>query len=137
MTCISEKDECVDCIVPNFGHVNQDGYVRVLDKPRSKGGKLKMYHRTKWEKAFGPIPENFEINHKCKNRRCCNVEHLECLSKSEHKSKDNALRYKARADEVFKTHLENPTLLQKELAEIFGLTQTGVWGILKRYKASV
>jgi hypothetical protein len=126
---------CTDCQIPDFGHVNQDGYVRVLDKPRSKGGKLRMCHRTKWEEVFGPIPVGHEINHKCKNRKCCNIEHLECLEKSAHRSLDNSLRYKERADQVFKTHLENPTLLQKEIGEMFGLKQGVVSGILKRYKS--
>lgn len=96
-----------------------------------------MYHRTKWEEVFGPIPDGYEINHKCKNRECCNVDHLECLLISEHRSKDNALRYKAVADEVYKTHLENPHLLQRELGAMFGLKQASVSDLLKRYKTNV
>lgn len=126
-----------DCVIPSFGHRNHDGYVRVLDKPRSQGGRLKMYHRTRWEEDFGPIPDGCEINHKCKNRECCNIEHLECLPISEHRSKDNSLRYKDVADEVYKTHLESPHLLQRELGDMFGLKQASVSGILKRYKTNV
>lgn len=123
-----------DCIEPNYGHINQDGYVRVLDKPRSQGGKLKMCHRIKWIEIYGDIPDGYEINHKCKNRKCCNPEHLECLTKSEHKSIDNGLRYKTRADAVYKTHLENLNLLQRELAVMFGIKQSSVSSILQRYK---
>jgi hypothetical protein len=56
-----------------------------------------MRHRWFWELLVGPVPEGHEVNHLCKNRRCCNVEHLECLTVTEHRSKDNALRY---ADEI-------------------------------------
>ena len=126
-----------NCVVPDFGHRNHDGYVRVLDKPRSQGGKLKMYHRIKWKEVVGSIPSGYEINHKCKNRECCNIDHFECLPISEHRSKDNALRYKAVADEVYKIHLENLHLLQRELGAMFGLKQASVSDILRRYKTNV
>lgn len=133
-----------DCIEPSFGHINEDGYVRVLDKPRSVGGKLKMHHRQEWERLVGPIPEGFEINHLCKNRKCCNVEHLECIHKSEHKSKDNSLRYRERIEEVLKFKQDNPEVTQYELAEKFNMSQSGIWHLFNReveggwyrYKAS-
>lgn len=41
------------------------------------------------------------ISHKiCKNRACCNIEHLQMLKGTEHTIKDNKLRYKARKDEA-------------------------------------
>jgi hypothetical protein len=82
-----------NCLDPGFGHENGDGYVRICDKPRPEGGLLVMRHRWFWELLVGPVPEGHEINHLCKNRRCCNVEHLECLPATEHRSKDNAERY--------------------------------------------
>jgi len=82
-----------DCIDPGFGYENGDGYVRVLDKPRGQGGRLVMRHRWFWETFVGVIPDGCEINHLCKNRRCCNIEHLECLTKSQHRAKDNSERY--------------------------------------------
>lgn len=84
----------IDCVDPGYGSENEDGYVRVLDKPRSVGGRLVMRHRAVWETFKGEIPKGYEIDHKCKNRRCCNVEHLQLLSTSEHRSKDNSERYK-------------------------------------------
>jgi hypothetical protein len=82
-----------DCWEPSGGYPTDDGYKRVLTHPRSKGGKLKMWHRLVWEIVNGDIPEGHEINHLCKNRKCCNIDHLEMLTRSEHKSKDNAERY--------------------------------------------
>lgn len=120
------------CIEPKKGYPTQDGYLRILDRPRKEGGKLKMVHRLEWEKVHGPIPEGHEINHLCKNRRCCNVEHLECLSVSEHRSKDNAERYKDRAKAVVEFSKSYPWATQYEIAEIFGITQGGVSLILKR-----
>lgn len=83
-----------DCIDAGFGYENNDGYVRILDKPRPSDGKLVMRHRWFWETYVGPIPDGYEINHLCKNRRCFNLDHLECIPGSEHAVKSNKERYK-------------------------------------------
>ena len=93
-----------------------------------------MRHRLEWEKVNGCIEKGFEINHLCKNRKCCNIEHLELLTISEHRSKDNALRYKDRADKVYQYHLDNPKATQRQIGHIFGLKQPSVSDLLKRYK---
>lgn len=56
------------CIIPTSHKLNQDGYFR-----KRTNGVLEMYHRTVWTKANGQIPEGFEVDHKCRNRACCNV----------------------------------------------------------------
>lgn len=82
-----------DCLDPGFGHENGDGYVRICNIPRPQGGKLVMRHRWFWELSNGPIPSGMEIDHMCKNRRCCNIDHLQLLDGSYHASKTNADRY--------------------------------------------
>lgn len=121
-----------DCTIPDYGNRNEDGYVRVLTKPRRLGGKLVMKHRVEWEKVHGPIPKGYEINHLCKNRECCNVDHLECITISEHRSKDNALRYKQREKcvSLFRDHHSN--LTQSDVAKLFGISQPAVSKIYHR-----
>lgn len=120
------------CIVPDDGHRNQDGYIRVLDKPRKDGGKLKMLHRIEWEKAHGPVPKGHNINHTCKNRECANVNHMEVLTLSEHASKDNGMRYKEREDRIVAHTMLNPAMSRQELAGLFGLSQATINKMLKR-----
>lgn len=84
-----------DCLDPGFGYENGDGYVRIWEVPKNQGGQLVMRHRWFWELQRGPIPEGYEINHLCKNRRCCNVDHLECMPRKDHRIKDNGERYKS------------------------------------------
>ena len=82
------------CYDPDYGSINSDGYVRVVEGSRRDGSRrLVMRHRYMWEGAVGRIPEGYEINHLCRNRRCCNIDHLECISKSEHASKTNRDRW--------------------------------------------
>ncbi|WHS68434.1 hypothetical protein NGBLDFOK_00025 [Dickeya phage W2B] len=73
------------CIVCVSHKRNHDGYFRYTMGSYRKGEKFGfMFHRWVWENQVGPIPEGYEINHKCLNRGCCNVEHLECIDGKEH-----------------------------------------------------
>jgi len=118
-----------NCIVPEGGYPTQDNYLRVLTKPRKEGGKLKMLHRIEWEKVHGPIPEGFEVDHKCKNRQCQNVNHLQLLRKSSHKTKDNSERYLEKTLSILKWIKENPGNKPKEVAKLLGVKRS----LIERY----
>lgn len=47
------------------------------------GSKSRSVHRYVWEQAYGPIPPGKEIDHKCWNRACVNLDHLRVVSRSE------------------------------------------------------
>lgn len=47
------------------------------------GGKKWMAHRWSYEHFVGPIPDGSQIDHLCRNRKCCNPEHLEPISHDE------------------------------------------------------
>ena len=80
--------------------VNHDGYFRYSFGGR-KGPTL-MFHRFIWEHHNGPIPPGHEINHTCQNRACCNVAHLECLSRTDHLVLTNINRYRAPSGKLMK-----------------------------------
>lgn len=54
------------------GSLTQAGYGHM-----SVDGKLDYTHRIVWELLVGPIPEGLVIDHLCRNRACCNPDHLE------------------------------------------------------------
>jgi len=60
------------------GHTNPRGYPRM-----NVGGRLIMVYRYVWERSYGPVPEDREINHRCFNRACINLEHLELMTRSQ------------------------------------------------------
>ena len=66
---------------------NHDGYVRLNTR---NGGR--MLHRLVWESVNGPVPDGYEIHHKCGNRACQNLTHLECIHGSEHATLTNKER---------------------------------------------
>lgn len=59
----------------NFtGCRDRQGYGRIRIK-----GKTEWVHRVFYSVFKRSIPEGHEIDHKCKNRSCCNPEHLRAI----------------------------------------------------------
>ena len=80
-----------------------------------------MYHRFKWLEAGNDIPDGHEIDHLCKNRACCNVDHLQCITREQHLRETNEQRYKERKEEAMRYWEEHkPT--GTYLAEVFGVS---------------
>lgn len=46
-------------------------------------GKLAKAHRVFYERFVGPISEGLELDHVCRNRLCCNPEHLDAVTHGE------------------------------------------------------
>lgn len=44
------------------------------------GAKLVQAHRWVWEYLVGPIPDGLELDHLCRQRACCNPDHLEAVT---------------------------------------------------------
>jgi hypothetical protein len=72
------------------GSDNGNGYGR----PRVDG-KNQLVHRYAYTVLVGPIPPGLQIDHLCRNRRCCNPDHLEPVTNLE-----NSLR----SDRATRTH---------------------------------
>ncbi len=83
---LKQNDE--GCIITD-NKPNQDGYTRIRC-PIEK--RLVMLHVFRWESEYGKKPEGMEINHKCNNRACCNIEHLELIDGSAHATLTNKCR---------------------------------------------
>ena len=41
-------------------------------------------HRLAYEKHHGPVPAEYDVHHTCENKRCCNPDHLEAVTRKEH-----------------------------------------------------
>lgn len=83
------------CCIVWIGGKNEKGYGRA-----NWGGVSRVVHRIVYEHFRGPIPEGLELDHLCKNRACCNPDHLEPVTHQENCRRGDAgklLREKHRA----------------------------------------
>lgn len=58
------------------GASNPEGYGRIWVEDR-----LGYTHRVAYEAFVGPIPDGYDIDHLCRNRGCCNPDHLEAVTR--------------------------------------------------------
>lgn len=72
---------------------NKDGY-GLFEVTISDGSKRRQWraHRLAYELAIGPIPFGHHLHHKCKNRICCNPNHVESLIPKEHGEEEGRQR---------------------------------------------
>lgn len=60
------------CWLWTGAYSSHTGYGRVGWKSQVRDA-----HRYVWERLRGPVPAGLELDHLCRNRRCCNPGHLE------------------------------------------------------------
>ena len=65
-----------------IGAFNQDGYGRIDARIDARRKNLRA-HRVVFEALVGPIPPGLTIDHLCRNRPCCNPDHLEPVPRGE------------------------------------------------------
>lgn len=108
-----------ECIVCTSHTPNADGYIRMflgIDAPK----RYEFLHRSVFILYKGEIPDGYEIDHKCRNRKCCNPDHLQLLSIRDHKVKTNKERYALRTEGIILAiEMGFPNKL---IAESFGVT---------------
>lgn len=62
------------CWIPQLSD-NGRGYRQI-----TIAGRTKLVHRVAYEAWKGPIPDGLHIDHLCRNRGCCNPDHLEAVT---------------------------------------------------------
>ena len=70
------------------GAVTSSGYGSFVHE-----GRAKSTHRLPYELIVGPIPHGLHIDHLCRNKKCCNPEHLEPVTPIENRRRDIVARY--------------------------------------------
>jgi hypothetical protein len=66
--------------------VSKAGYGRYSVRRKNLPTKDYTVHRIIYELLVGPVPQGLELDHLCRNRRCCNPAHLEAVT---HKVNNN------------------------------------------------
>lgn len=112
------------CIEAN-GERTRLGYVRVW-----VDGRRVLAHRLAYEKVRGPIPEGMELDHLCRNRSCCNVEHLEPVTHrvNAQRAANRKLDH-AKAAQIRTLHAAGQSA--RGLGRMFGVSDTAIRRVLK------
>lgn len=72
----NSKSDDNGCLVFQ-GCKNENGYGQIRD------GKMRAAHRVAFEHHNGPIPDDMELDHLCRNRACINHLHMEVVTHKE------------------------------------------------------
>lgn len=60
-------------------------------------------HVAAWEAINGPIPVGMELDHECRRRACCNVDHLTVVTRRENERR-KSWRYRVRLERCKRGH---------------------------------
>lgn len=86
------------------GGTNPKGYGRVS----LKGGKNMFVHRMFYEAEKGTIGDGLVIDHLCRNRRCCNPDHLEAVTNAENVRRGRTGKWQIRESRCPRGHEFTP-----------------------------
>lgn len=64
------------------GWRNTRGYGVVC---KGRGWPQVVAHKYAWQKINGPVPEGFELHHRCENRPCIRLDHLQLVTDYQHR----------------------------------------------------
>lgn len=92
-------------------------------------GKSYAPHRFYYEEQHGPIPEDYQIDHLCKNRLCVNPDHLEAVTQLENIRRSSVTKLTEQDVANIKS-LFAQGYSKRRLGRMFGVTNTHIADIV-------
>jgi hypothetical protein len=116
---------------------NEDGCLLFQGAVNSKGYGCVgegLIHRLAWAAFHGPILPGMELHHRCRKKLCCNVDHLECLTKKEHRALEARPQKLTEAAVIQILEMLDDGAARREVARRFGVSDGTITDI--RYARS-
>lgn len=95
-------------------------------RQRKPGQRLTSIHRDAYEVVYGPIPAGHQIHHKCEQKDCFRLDHMEALSLLEHRARHRTFDYEEAAS------LRRQGWTYREIAPAVGASRGAVERALRR-----
>lgn len=103
--------------------LNPNGYASVRCNNRTR-----VIYKWLWEILNGPTPTGLELDHKCRNRRCINPEHLRLVTHAENMRAGAMTKLKhAQVIEIRRLLAEGVT--HRAIAPLFNVEKTAITNI--------
>jgi len=87
-----------DCILWTGRTAGRPGYeygTTYVPKTATLPGHTTTAHRAAYEAAHGPVPDGMQVEHRCRERLCIRLDHLEAVTPSENQRRGSLARYGA------------------------------------------
>ena len=94
-------------------------------------GKRWLAHVYYWVQKNGPVPDGLELDHLCRNRWCCNPDHLEPVTRTENVRRGDKTKLTANQVAVIRRRLLNGEP-QRHIAKDYGVTRGAINAISQR-----
>lgn len=85
-----EGTPCWEYVGPRL---STNGYGRIYWR-----GKERAAHRVIYEMLIGDIPDGMVLDHRCRNRPCCNPKHTEPVTHQENTRRGEAILFRCSSD---------------------------------------
>ncbi len=109
--------------------LDRDGYSHVLARVNGRQTG-RTAHGARYVQKYGPVPDGLVLDHLCKNRWCCNPEHLEAVRQADNVRRSRSA--KLTADQVADIRLLVASgERQHSVAKKFGVHQSHVNRIVR------
>lgn len=108
------------------GAVNQDGYAQeTIRSSRTRSGLSSVkVHRRIYEELVGPIAEGLVIDHKCRNARCVNPEHLEPVTNAENVRRGKSTKLSVEQVREIRSEYSAGNISQASLANRYRVSES-------------
>lgn len=108
--------------------LDRDGYAHVAAWINGKQVR-RTAHGVRYAQVFGPVPDGLVLDHLCKNRWCCNPEHLEPVRQAENVRRSRSAKLTAeQVNEIRLLVAQGES--QTSAGRKFGVHQSHVSGIV-------